>query len=64
MATRECDHLGALFVSVTGRSTITEPQRVDDRVLEDESASEISTYLHESVAATGLDDALGEPDVS
>jgi hypothetical protein len=61
MSDSEENALGALFVAVTGETTLTEHQHIDvpERVVEYRDGE--SHYLPESVSEDGLDDAIESP---
>lgn len=56
------NHFGELFVSITGHSTLTEPQHVEEHHLDTGQLTDVSTYLHDTLRANGLDDAIADPD--
>jgi hypothetical protein len=62
MAARGSDPFAALFVSLTGQSSVTEPQRESVHRVADRDEQAIGDYLRAAALADGLDDALAEPD--
>ena len=57
-------YFGSLFVEITGRSSLTERQRVAPPVDGDGSddALPITEYVASVATANGLDDAIEEPE--
>lgn len=61
-AERRSNRLGALFVEVTGRSTVTERQLRDPGARVDEGeAAPVAAYVRAAARADGLDDAIDDP---
>lgn len=60
------DQLGALFVRVTGQSTVTERQSVEVpvRFIDTSKGTDLSKYVGSQASAPGLDDAIDVPEQS
>ncbi|WP_158059270.1 hypothetical protein [Halorussus halophilus] len=62
-STERTDQLGELFESVTGQSTITEPQHDDHTIrLGEQTEATVSAYVTAVTRADGLDDAVQAPE--
>lgn len=59
------DHLRNVFESITGTTVILyrQEEQVPRLELDGESPVDIETYLEDSLAADGLEDAIGQPDL-
>lgn len=52
------EHFASLFVELTGRATIEEPQQDDVNHGVSEAEAEVGQYVAQSARQTGLDDAI------
>lgn len=68
MATSRDDtqYFASMYESITGHTTITDPQQIDGSVRFENLAEEqtVSNYLHSIVKADGLEDVIEDPERS